>query len=77
MQPDDSRLPWSATLARSCGSSLLNLVDNAVKFTDEGVLDQLEAIAQELVKQIDGLTVEALRPVREKKVDEHSGTAGP
>ena len=40
------------------------------------ILEQLEAIAQELVKQIDGLTVEALRHQVED-VDEHSGTSRP
>jgi two-component system, sensor histidine kinase and response regulator len=38
------------------------------------ILDQLEAIVQELVKQIDGLTVEVLRHEVED-VDEHSETA--
>jgi HPt (histidine-containing phosphotransfer) domain-containing protein len=40
------------------------------------ILEQLEAIAQELVKQVDGITVEALRHQVEN-VDEHSGTASP
>ena len=40
------------------------------------ILDQLEAIVQELVKQIDGITVEALS--RQAKCrDELSGTAKP
>jgi signal transduction histidine kinase/CheY-like chemotaxis protein/HPt (histidine-containing phosphotransfer) domain-containing protein len=40
------------------------------------ILDQLEAIAQELVKQVDGITVDALRRLAEGR-DEHSGAAGP
>ena len=40
------------------------------------ILEQLETIAQELVKQIDGITVEALRRQAEG-MDEHYGTAGP
>ena len=40
------------------------------------ILDQLEAIVQELVRQIDGLTVEALRRQAER-MDEPYGTAGP
>src|SRR5262249_55543228 len=40
------------------------------------ILEQLETIAHELVKQIDGITVEALRRQGEG-VDEHYGTAGP
>ena len=39
------------------------------------ILDQLEAIVQEVVKQIDGLTVEALRRQAER-MDEPYGTAG-
>jgi CheY-like chemotaxis protein/HPt (histidine-containing phosphotransfer) domain-containing protein len=39
------------------------------------ILEQLEAIAQELVKQIEGLTVEALRRQAEG-MDKHHGTAG-
>jgi HPt (histidine-containing phosphotransfer) domain-containing protein len=39
------------------------------------ILEQLETIAQELVKQVDGITVEALRRQAEGR-DEHSGTAG-
>jgi hypothetical protein len=37
------------------------------------ILEQLEMMAQELVKQIDGITVEALRRQAEG-MDEHSGT---
>jgi CheY-like chemotaxis protein/HPt (histidine-containing phosphotransfer) domain-containing protein len=40
------------------------------------ILEQLETMARELVKQIDGITVEALRGQAEG-MDEHSGTAGP
>jgi two-component system, sensor histidine kinase and response regulator len=40
------------------------------------ILEQLETIAHELVKQVDGITVEALRRQAEGR-DEHSGTAGP
>ena len=40
------------------------------------ILEQLETIAHELVKQIDGMTVEALRRQAEG-LDEHPGTAGP
>src|SRR5438309_160551 len=40
------------------------------------ILEQLETIAQELVKQVDGITVKALRHQVED-VDEHSGAAGP
>ena len=39
------------------------------------ILEQLETIAQELVKQVDGITVEALRSQAEG-MDEHHGTAG-
>src|SRR5207248_6734601 len=39
------------------------------------LLEQLEAIAHELVKQVDGITVEALRSQAEG-MDEHHGTAG-
>jgi HPt (histidine-containing phosphotransfer) domain-containing protein len=40
------------------------------------ILEQLEAMAHELVKQIDGITVEALRRHAEG-MDEDHGTAGP
>jgi hypothetical protein len=40
------------------------------------ILEQLETIAHELVKQIDGITVEALRRQAER-MDEPYGTAGP
>src|SRR5438552_19176434 len=40
------------------------------------ILEQLETIAHELVKQVDGNTVEALRRQAEG-LDENSGTAGP
>src|SRR5438445_13763319 len=40
------------------------------------ILEQLETTAHELVKQIDGITVEALR-LQAKAKDEPSGTAGP
>jgi CheY-like chemotaxis protein/HPt (histidine-containing phosphotransfer) domain-containing protein len=40
------------------------------------ILEQLEAIAQELVKQIGGITVETLRRQAEG-MDEHDGTPGP
>src|SRR6266542_1968423 len=40
------------------------------------LLEQLETIAQELVKQVDGITVEALRRQAEG-MDERQGTAGP
>ena len=40
------------------------------------ILEQLETTAQELVKQIDGITVEALRRQAEG-MDEHYGTASP
>ena len=40
------------------------------------LLEQLEAIAHELVKQVDGITVEALRSQAEG-MDEHYVTAGP
>ena len=40
------------------------------------ILEQLETMAQELVKQIDGITVEALRRQAEG-MDEHYGTASP
>ncbi len=40
------------------------------------ILEQLEPKAQELVKQVEGLTVEALRR-RAEDVDEHSGTVSP
>ena len=40
------------------------------------ILEQLETMAQELVTQIDGITVEALRR-QPDGMDEHSGTAGP
>ncbi len=40
------------------------------------ILQQLETITQELVKQIDGITVEALRR-QAKGMDEHYGTASP
>jgi HPt (histidine-containing phosphotransfer) domain-containing protein len=40
------------------------------------ILEELGTIAQELVKQIDGITVEVLRRHAEG-LDEHPGTAGP
>ena len=40
------------------------------------VLEQLETIAQELVRQVDGVTVAALRRQAEG-MDEHEETAGP
>jgi PAS domain S-box-containing protein len=40
------------------------------------ILEQLETMAHELVKQVDGITVEALRRQAEG-MDEHHGTAGP
>ena len=40
------------------------------------ILEQLESIAQELIKQIDGITVEALCR-RAEGLDEGSGAAGP
>ena len=40
------------------------------------ILEQLETIAHELVKQIDGITVEALRRQAES-MDEPYGTASP
>jgi CheY-like chemotaxis protein/HPt (histidine-containing phosphotransfer) domain-containing protein len=40
------------------------------------ILEQLETMAPELVEQVDGITVEALRRQAES-MDEHSGTAGP
>src|SRR5205807_3043383 len=39
------------------------------------LLEQLETIAQELARQVDGITVEALRRQAEG-MDEHHGTAG-
>jgi hypothetical protein len=38
------------------------------------VLEQLETMSRELVKQIDGITIEALRR-RIEGLDDHSGTA--
>jgi HPt (histidine-containing phosphotransfer) domain-containing protein len=40
------------------------------------ILEKLEMMAPELVKQVDGITVEALRR-RAEGLDEHHGTAGP
>jgi HPt (histidine-containing phosphotransfer) domain-containing protein len=40
------------------------------------ILEQLETVAQELVKQIGGITVGALRRQAEG-TDEHHGTSGP
>jgi PAS domain S-box-containing protein len=40
------------------------------------ILEQLETMAQELVKAADGITVEALR-CQAEGVEEHAGTAGP
>jgi HPt (histidine-containing phosphotransfer) domain-containing protein len=40
------------------------------------ILEHLETIAQQLIKQVDGITVEALRRQAEG-LDEHPGTVGP
>jgi two-component system, sensor histidine kinase and response regulator len=65
-----------STAAGDLAGSLEDLAADTQLEKAGPILDQLEAIVQELVKQIDGLTVEALRRQAEG-LDEHPGTAGP
>jgi two-component system, sensor histidine kinase and response regulator len=64
-----------STVAGNVAGSLDDLAAGTQLDKAAPILDHLEAIAQQLVKQLDGLTVEALSRQTED-VDEHSGTAG-
>jgi CheY-like chemotaxis protein/HPt (histidine-containing phosphotransfer) domain-containing protein len=61
-----------STVAGDLAGSLEDLAAGAQLEKAAPVLEQLETIAQELVKQLDGITVEALRLQAEGR-DEHSG----
>src|SRR5258708_31790500 len=61
--------------AGDLAGSLEDLAAGAQLEKSAPILAQLETMAQELVKQIDGITVEALRRQAEG-LDEHPGTAG-
>ena len=65
-----------STVAGDLAGSLEDLAAGTQLDKAAPILEQLETIAQELVKQIDGITVEALRRQAEG-MDEHHGTAGP
>ena len=65
-----------STVAGDLAGSLEELAAGTQLDKAVPILEQLETIAQELVKQIDGMTVEALRRQAER-MDEPYGTAGP
>jgi HPt (histidine-containing phosphotransfer) domain-containing protein len=65
-----------STAAGDLAGSLEDLAAGTQLDKAAPILEQLVTIAQELVKQIDGITVVALRRQAEG-LDEHSGTAGP
>jgi CheY-like chemotaxis protein/HPt (histidine-containing phosphotransfer) domain-containing protein len=65
-----------STVAGDLAGSLEELAADTQLDKAAPILEQLETIAHELVKQIDGITIEALRRQAEG-VDENSGTAGP
>src|SRR5207249_5955116 len=65
-----------STVAGDLAGSLEELAAGRQLDKAVAVLEELETITPELVNQVDGLTVEALRHQVEH-VDEHSGTAGP
>ena len=64
-----------STVAGDLAGSLEELATSAQLDKAASFLEQLETIAQELVKQVDGITVEALRSQAEG-MDEHHRTAG-
>ena len=65
-----------STVAGDLAGSLEELAAGTQLDKAAHMLEQFETMAQELVKQVDGITVEALRREAEG-MDEHSGTAGP
>jgi hypothetical protein len=65
-----------STVAGDLAGNLEELAAGAQLDKATSILEQLEMIAQELVKQIDGITVEALRR-HAGGTDEPYGTAGP
>ena len=64
-----------STVAGDLAGHLEDIAGGARLSEAPRILAQLEAIAHELVKQADGITVEALRSQAEGR-DEHHGTAG-
>ena len=64
-----------STVAGDIAGSMEDLAAGTQLEKAAPILEQLEAMAQELVKQIEGLTVEALHRQAES-MDEHRGTAG-
>jgi two-component system sensor histidine kinase/response regulator len=65
-----------STVAGDLAGSLEDLAAGRQLEKAAPILEQLETIAHELVKQIDGITIEALRRQAEG-LDENSGVAGP
>jgi CheY-like chemotaxis protein len=65
-----------STVAGDLAGSLEELAAGTQLDKAAPILERLETIVQELVKQVDGITVEALRHQVEGP-DEHSRTAGP
>jgi two-component system, sensor histidine kinase and response regulator len=65
-----------STVAGDLAGSLEELAASTQLDKAAPILEQLETIAHELVKQIDGMSVEALRRQAER-MDEPYGTAGP
>src|SRR5204863_5974879 len=65
-----------STVAGDLAGSLEELAAGTQLDKAAPILEQLETTAQELVKEVDGITVEALRRQAEG-LDEHPGTAGP
>jgi two-component system sensor histidine kinase/response regulator len=65
-----------STAAGDLAGSLADLAAGSHLDEAAPILEHLETMAQELVKQVDGITVEALRRQAER-MDEHHGTASP
>jgi CheY-like chemotaxis protein/HPt (histidine-containing phosphotransfer) domain-containing protein len=65
-----------STVAGDLAGNLEDLAASTQLDEAAPILEQLETIAHELVKQIDGITIEALRRQAEG-LDENPGTAGP
>jgi CheY-like chemotaxis protein/HPt (histidine-containing phosphotransfer) domain-containing protein len=65
-----------STAASDLAGSLEDLAAGTQLDKAAPILEQLEIMTRELVKQVDGITVEALR-CQAKGRDEHYGTAGP
>jgi hypothetical protein len=64
-----------STVAGDLAASLEELATGAQLEKADPILEQLETIAHELVKQVDGITVDALRRQAEA-MEQHSGTTG-